>query len=195
MSAERPRPLTLLLGLTLAAAVLVVQALLAEPTRQRERRAALGDLAALAAPVTFDNDPFDAVQELRTRPPTPGLNATLVQAMPLRTGDRQVGLVVDARATGYVDQIVLRVAFAADGRVLGTRVLTQRETAGLGRRLVDSDWLRRFTNRIVDAGDQRWRLRRDGGEVDQITGATVTSRAALHALLLAASVELPASAP
>ncbi|MEO0421669.1 MAG: FMN-binding protein [Pseudomonadota bacterium] len=195
MSTDTHRVVALGFGLTLAAVVFIAQALLVEPTRERERRAALRELAALADPVAFDNDPFAAVQDLSTRAPLPGLNATLVQAMPLRAGGRQVGVVVDARARGYVDDVVLRVAFATEGRVLGTQVLTQRETAGLGRRLVESNWLAQFDARTPHSEDPRWRVRRDGGEVDQLTGATTTSRAALHALLLAASVELTDATP
>lgn len=195
MSADGQRIVALAFGLALATGVLAVQALLKEPTRERVRQSALRELAALTAPVTFDNDPFDAVQDLSTRAPLPGLNATLLQAMPLRVGAQEVGLVVDAQARGYVDDVVLRVAFATDGRVLGTQVLMQRETVGLGRRLVDSDWLAQFNASTVDAEDPRWRVRRDGGDVDQLTGATTTSRAALHAVLLAASVELAQATP
>ncbi len=180
--------------LVLAVLVLALQWLLADAIDKRQRRQALRDLAALAAPVVFDNDPLTEVTDLRSRARPPGLDATLLQSMPLRDGDRQVALVVDARARGYLDAITLRVAFASGGRVLGLRVLEQRETAGLGDRLVSTDWLTRFVGSKAPVDEPRWRLRRDGGEVDQLTGATVTSRAALQALLVAASAQ-PTPAP
>ncbi len=86
---------------------------------------------------------------------------------------------------GYAGSIELLVAVRADGRVLGVRVLRHRETPGLGD-AIDADrssWIRRFAGRALgDPPLERWKVRKDGGEFDQFTGATVTPRAVVRAV-------------
>lgn len=189
MGAEAVRAAPLA-GLTLALGALLValQAVLGSAATERQQRLAVEQLTALAAPVTFDNNPFRDARDLSSPTRPIGVDATLLRAMPLRAGRRQVGLVVDARAPGYLDHVTVRAIFATDGRLLATQVLAQRETAGLGDRLVSRRWLDRFHGQVLVPEEVR--LRRDGGQVDQLTGATVTSRAALNALLVAASAAL-----
>jgi electron transport complex protein RnfG len=86
---------------------------------------------------------------------------------------------------GYAGPIRLLVAVDAAGRVLGVRVLEHRETPGLGDAIESrrSDWLRGFDGRsLVDPPRDRWEVRRDGGDFDQFTGATVTPRAVVRAV-------------
>lgn len=92
--------------------------------------------------------------------------------------------VVSAR-DGYAGAIRLLIGIDADGAITGIHVLAHRETPGLGD-LVESsksDWVRQFDGRSL--GDPRvegWKIRRDGGEFDQLTGATVTPRAIVKAV-------------
>jgi electron transport complex protein RnfG len=84
---------------------------------------------------------------------------------------------------GYAGPIRLLVAVDPAGRLLGVRVLEHRETPGLGD-LVDarhSDWIRGFDGRALgDPPPARWTVRKDGGDFDQFTGATVTPRAVVR---------------
>lgn len=91
-------------------------------------------------------------------------------------------LPVDAR--GYEGPIRLLVAIDADGRLLGSKVLLQQETPGLADLLAPerARWLRGFDGRTTADSEAAWTLRADQGEVDQIAGATVTSRAVTDAL-------------
>jgi Na+-translocating ferredoxin:NAD+ oxidoreductase subunit G len=69
--------------------------------------------------------------------------------------------------------------------VLGMRVLEHRETPGLGDVIEErrSDWIRGFDGRSLgDPPPDRWAVRRDGGDFDQFTGATVTPRAIVSAV-------------
>ena len=77
------------------------------------------------------------------------------------------------------------VAIAADGNVLAVRAVAHEETPGLGDRIdaAKSDWIDRFRGRsIADPVPERWTVRRDGGEFDELTGATITSRAVVSAV-------------
>ena len=90
------------------------------------------------------------------------------------------------------------VALHTDGRVIGVNVLNQHETIGLGNRIErsQSQWLDIFSDRsLKNPRIGSWFVRKDGGEFDQITGATVTSRAVTKAvkqtLEFYASIGLP----
>ncbi|MBK7902116.1 MAG: electron transport complex subunit RsxG [Proteobacteria bacterium] len=81
---------------------------------------------------------------------------------------------------GYSGTIRLLIAVTPDGTVLGTRTVSHHETPGLGD-FIDagkSDWMQRFTGKSLgNPAAARWRVRKDGGDFDQYTGATITSRA------------------
>ncbi|WP_438879367.1 RnfABCDGE type electron transport complex subunit G, partial [Bacillus cereus group sp. Bce036] len=81
--------------------------------------------------------------------------------------------------------IKIIVGIDQQGNILGTRVLSHQETPGLGDKidLRISDWILSFTGRQVNDDNQRqWQVRKDGGQFDQFTGATITPRAVVKAV-------------
>ena len=92
--------------------------------------------------------------------------------------------VVSAR-DGYAGPIRLLIGIAMDGTVTGVRVLEHRETPGLGDRIetTKSDWVLQFDGHsLLDPPPPRWALKGDGGDFDQLTGASVTPRAIVNAI-------------
>lgn len=87
-------------------------------------------------------------------------------------------------ARGYNGEIQLLVAIDTHGRLIGSKVLVHRETAGLGDRIEASRsaWLSGFKGMTLNDKATRWTLVADGGQFDQMTGATITSRAVREAL-------------
>ncbi|SFM25762.1 electron transport complex protein RnfG [Ectothiorhodospira mobilis] len=86
---------------------------------------------------------------------------------------------------GYAGDIKLLVGVRADGRVAGVRVVEHHETPGLGDGIEadKSDWIRGFDGRSLgDPPREDWAVRRDGGDFDQFTGATITPRAVVEAV-------------
>ena len=80
---------------------------------------------------------------------------------------------------GYSGPIKLLVAVRKDGTLGGVRVVSHKETPGLGDKIEEqkSDWIYGFNNRSLTNPDiSQWKVKRDGGEFDQFTGATVTPR-------------------
>ncbi len=81
---------------------------------------------------------------------------------------------------GYSGDISLLVGIKVDGAITGLRVTAHRETPGLGD-LVDlriSDWILSFNNRSLNNPELAgWAVRKNGGDFDQFTGATITPRA------------------
>jgi electron transport complex protein RnfG len=103
-----------------------------------------------------------------------------------RKNGKPVALVIAAIAPdGYSGSIKLLVGINVDGSLSGVRVVAHRETPGLGDAIDEarSDWIRIFDGKSLQAPDvSRWAVRKDGGEFDQLTGATITPRAVVKAV-------------
>ena len=86
---------------------------------------------------------------------------------------------------GYSGNIDLIVTLGPDGTVLGTRVLDHKETPGLGDKIETrrSAWIYSFSGKVVSPDNaDKWAVRKDGGDFDQFTGATITPRAVINAV-------------
>jgi electron transport complex protein RnfG len=89
------------------------------------------------------------------------------------------------QSRGYAGEITLLAALTADGHLNGVRVLEHRETPGLGDAIEHekSNWLRQLEGLTPQTALQdAARLRVDGGSIDALTGATITSRAVVTAV-------------
>ncbi|MCG7491129.1 electron transport complex subunit RsxG [Vibrio sp. Of14-4] len=86
---------------------------------------------------------------------------------------------------GYSGAIKIIVGIDQNGTILGTRVLNHQETPGLGDKidLRITDWILSFSGKSVTEDNQgQWKVRKDGGQFDQFTGATITPRAVVKAV-------------
>lgn len=98
-----------------------------------------------------------------------------------RSNHRIVGLVLPMVAHGYNGPIDLLVALNHEGAIVNVRAIAHRESRGIGD-AIDSDktdWMEHFAGL---SNSERVRLRADGGDIDQLTGATVTARAVTNAV-------------
>ena len=87
--------------------------------------------------------------------------------------------------SGYAGEMKLMMGLAADGKLLGVRVLAHKETPGLGDKIEvkKGPWIERFTGLSVgNPPIERWKVKKDGGDFDQFAGATITPRAVLKAI-------------
>ncbi|MFT0698693.1 electron transport complex subunit RsxG [Citrobacter meridianamericanus] len=118
-----------------------------------------------------------------------------------RQDDHPVAAILEATAPdGYSGAIQLLVGVDFTGTVLGTRVTEHHETPGLGDKieLRLSDWITHFSGKTIAAGnDAHWAVKKDGGDFDQFTGATITPRAVVNAVKRAGlyAQTLPAQLP
>ncbi len=91
------------------------------------------------------------------------------------------GYVFIARGKGYSSTIETMVGIDMDGKIIGAKILFQKETPGLGTRIEQirhgetEPWFtRQFIGKtMVDD----IKVSKDGGNIDAITGATISSRA------------------
>lgn len=141
-------------------------------------------LGALLPEGGYDNSPHLDVITL-TGADLPGGNAVLPVYRARLAGEPVTAILTVIAPDGYVGSIQLLVGIRADGTISGVRALEHRETPGLGDNIetARSDWIRLFDGRsIEDPAPAAWLTRRDGGDFDQISGATVTSRAVIVAV-------------
>jgi electron transport complex protein RnfG len=100
-----------------------------------------------------------------------------------RKNNQPVGLILTTTApNGYSGHITLLMAVLADGTVSGVRALTHKETPGLGDKIELSkhDWILSFNGLSLTADNAKtWAVKKDGGQFDQFTGATITPRAVI----------------
>nr|WP_024967979.1 electron transport complex subunit RsxG [Pantoea sp. IMH] len=96
-----------------------------------------------------------------------------------------VAVAIEATAPdGYSGAIHMLVGADFNGTVLGVRVVDHHETPGLGDKidLRISDWITHFRGKHLNGPDDaRFAVKKDGGEFDQFTGATITPRAVVNA--------------
>jgi electron transport complex protein RnfG len=148
------------------------------------QRRALEPYVEVLDGLSFDNDLLADVVQVRDAELL-GTEGEVPVHRARRTGNLVGFVIAPVAPDGYAGSIGLLVGVAADGRVLGVRITQHRETPGLGDAVDQrkSDWIFRFAGRSLrDPPVERWRTRKDGGEFDQLTGATVTSRAVVVAV-------------
>jgi len=146
---------------------------LADAEQQLQARQFLAVLPAQS----YDNNPLHSSLALPAEQPS---HSRILAAYRATLGTTPTAVVLVSQVQGYAAPIRLTIAISADGRLLGTQVIDQQESPGLGGRISDPqvNWLAQFANRSL--GD-RWALKRDQGDFDQLAGATVTSRAVIEA--------------
>jgi Na+-translocating ferredoxin:NAD+ oxidoreductase subunit G len=98
-----------------------------------------------------------------------------------RKNKKIIGVIVPAiLPDGYSGDIKLIAGVNTDGTIAGVRILTHKETPGLGDKIdiKKSQWVTSFTSRSLEnPSDSGWNVKKNGGEFDQFTGATITPRA------------------
>ncbi len=163
--------MVLVLGVVCVAAALGlarVYDLTAEPIAEAMREEQLRAIRAVLP--TFDNEPDRDAVEVGGTVYYPGLSA-----------GRLVGVAFPvASSEGYSGNIGALVGVDPEGRVTGVAILAHAETPGLGAKFTHPEFLAQFRGKTL-AGAQ-WAVKKDGGEFDQITGATITPRALVKAI-------------
>ena len=149
-----------------------------------ERATLLRKLHRLIPPEQYDNVLLEDSVPVRNESLLGTDKAVMVYRA--RKAGRPVALVIAAVAPdGYSGSIKLLVGINVDGTLSGVRIVAHRETPGLGDAIDEarSDWIHIFDGKSLDnPAPEQWRVRKDGGSFDQLTGATVTPRAVVKAV-------------
>lgn len=89
---------------------------------------------------------------------------------------------------GYTTKIDMIVGIKLDGSLAGVRVINHKETPGLGDKVEakKNPWILQFAGlSLLNPTLKSWAVKKDGGEFDQFTGATITPRAVVRSVRLA----------
>lgn len=153
----------------------------AERIARNEREALLHQLRIMIPADRVDNDMLGDVIDIAA---PESLGAAKTRVYRGRRDGAPVAAVLSPVVTqGYSGPIQLIVAIHASGKLAGTRVLSHRETPGLGDKIEveRSLWILDFAGRSLgDPPPAKWKVKRDGGVFDQFTGATITPRAVVR---------------
>lgn len=160
-----------------------------EQIAENYRQATLKSIHQLVPPTKHDNDIFAdtlSVTDLKLLG-----SKKAVTVFRARKNNKPVAAILTAIAPdGYSGKIKLLVAINYNGSLAGVRVVNHKETPGLGDaiEIEKSKWILQFDTRsLSNPNEKQWRVKRDGGQFDQLTGATITPRAivkAVHKALL-----------
>lgn len=158
--------------------------LTADRIAANQRQYLIDSLSPALAEIRFDNDLLESERQVSAPGELPGRgNATIYVAA---TAEVPVAwLFVVEALDGYAGPIRLLIGITSTGHVTSVRVLEHRETPGLGDGIeaARSRWIDQFAGRsLTDPEPGGWNIVRDGGEFDQLTGASVTPRAVIKAI-------------
>ena len=170
------------LGLTGIVSMVALQT--ADAIEEAKQRARERSLAELISAESYDNRIFD------TEFPAPPADFVKLSqhtgALKAKLGDRVTAVILTVVAPdGYSGDIEIMVAINSELAIEGARVIAHKETPGLGDKIdiQKSAWITYFEGANLEGDhENRWRVKKDGGDFDQFTGATITPRAVIRAL-------------
>jgi electron transport complex protein RnfG len=169
-------------ALLLSGTFLLTKDRIAEEKRRAEERALLD----IVPRERHDNSMLD--ETISVGPDAKGLGLKREKHIYIARaqGDIVAAIIPATASDGYAGDIDMIVGVNTDGSIAGVRVLAHKETPGLGDKVEPrkSAWIFAFdgkslTNPVLSA----WAVKKDKGEFDQFTGATITPRAVVAATL------------
>ena len=133
---------------------------------QKKNEAAIQAVLPLEGEITYKADTLKYNYE--------GADLTFPCNLAYDANGNFMGAAVKTSEGGFGGKIDMMVGFLADGTIKGTSVLSHSETPGLGANMTG-----KFKDQFVDKNPADFKLivKKDGGDVDAITAATITSRA------------------
>lgn len=133
---------------------------------QKKNEAAIQAVLPLEGEITYKADTIKYNYE--------GVDLTFPCNFAYDANGNFLGAAVKTNEGGFGGKIEMMVGFLADGTIKGTSVLSHAETPGLGANMTG-----KFKDQFVDKNPASYNLTvtKDGGDVDAITAATITSRA------------------
>jgi Na+-translocating ferredoxin:NAD+ oxidoreductase subunit G len=155
-----------------------------EPIEKAEAKARLSLFGQIVPPTMHDND---LLKDAISLAPSPLLgNTQPIIANRARINNAPEAVILEAIAhDGYSGDIKLLIAIKYDDSIAGVRVLTHKETPGLGDYIdiAKDNWIKLFNNEsLTKTAEPAWKVKKDGGQFDYMAGATITPRAVVKAV-------------
>ena len=176
--------LVLVLTLITAGAGLIlslVETVTREPIAEQRRLATLRALKAVLPPA--NNSPDGDTVQLVTGQDKRGRDVARTFFRGRQDGELSGVAFKVVAPDGYSGNITVMVGVNPQGTVSGIEILSHNETPGLGDKITLPVFKGIFVGKNLDNAD--WRVKKDGGDIDAITAATISSRAFSAATQLA----------
>ena len=107
-----------------------------------------------------------------------------LEFFPAKKGEELIGMAIKTKSSkGYSGDIWIMVGFAMNGEIQNIFVIEHKETPGLGSKMTTTGFVNQFLGKNPE--QMKLKVKKDGGDVDAITGATISSRAYSQAIQLA----------
>lgn len=155
-----------------------INALTADKIAEQEQLQLTAQLQEVLDPKSYDNQLSQDCVIITDEKLGPYANQVIYRA---RKNNKPVAVVIrHVTPNGYSGDINLLTAVLTDGTIAGVRTTKHEETPGLGDKVEvkKSLWITTFKSLTVEGEeDARWAVKKDGGQFDQFTGATITPRA------------------
>ena len=156
---------TLIAGISLSVVHKITEGPIAKAKAERKMKALKAVLPA------FTNDPAAEMKKVPC-----GKEGDSVEIYPATKDGQPAGAaVISFSDKGFSGRIKIMTGFFPDGKIRNIVVLEQKETPGLGNKITDEAFTGQYRDKNPDSFDLR--VKKDGGEVDALTGATISSRA------------------
>ncbi|PWQ92427.1 electron transport complex subunit RsxG [Leucothrix pacifica] len=163
--------------------LVVVQWLTKDQIAENARLMKLQRLHEIVSAADYNNDLLASAQTLPLS--IEGLADTAKKYTASKSGTAIADIYEVTSLQGYSGPISLVIGINADNSLRGVRVISHKETPGLGDKIETSkdDWILQFAGKSLQNPElNRWKVRKDGGDFDQFTGATITPRAVVNAV-------------
>ena len=127
----------------------------------------------------FTNNPVEDIQLVKSEKAKDS-----VEIYPAYIEGERVGTaVIGSSEKGYTGLVKLMAGFKEDGTIQNIVVLEQKETPGLGTKMKDERFIKQYRDKHPATFDLT--VKKDGGEIDALTGATISTRAFSEAVQMA----------
>ena len=155
-----------------------------DPIARSEEKEKLKLVTQIAPAEIYDNDIIKDTAELAADKLL-GNDDTTVAYIGRLKDQPSIAVMQVIAPDGYSGKISLIISIHSDGKIGGVRVISHKETPGLGDYIdiAKNKWITSFNGTSLDnPKDSDWKVKKDGGQFDYMAGATITPRAVVKAV-------------
>ena len=146
---------------------------------EQKEQAKLDAMIDVAGSLAGGELQFDSLSVPELANPYAEVDQTLAVVSVTDSSGIAAGYLFVAYGKGYSSTVQTMIAVNAEGTVTGNTVLFQQETPGLGANVSNPE---KFLYQFDGLNASEFLLKKDGGELDSITGSTITSRAVTNSV-------------
>ncbi len=129
----------------------------------------------------FTNNPLKEMYKM------PLFENDSLEVYPARKNDTLIGIAIASKTnSGFAGEIKIMVGFLPSGVIYKTKVIEHHETPGLGDKMEQPEFYKQFEQ--FNFHEKINTVKKNGGDIDAITAATISSRAYCNAVQNAYSI-------